>query len=329
MRRSVFQTDACIALNEVGGQQEVTHAFVLGHGVGTERAVGTKHFDRVLHSQAPAVGELEGNALGHALHAPAPFGVEIEQAVGALLHDIGARGAQGNPLVGRGLRNEQLRDVRLGHILRPFQGLARTEHGNHTREASFRTPIDHFAGEGAQLMIAGVDRRPEREGSASRAQAVELQCLLFHLLAVGIEQFHVEHAAQGSGLERGGAHHVGFVPNGVAREVGGLIQVEVHFLAGVGEVETGGRLETFKQHFGCGLLGFDRKGKKKKQSEKYSKRVHGRKHIEKRGERAKPGLSAALTRRDSTKKPGAIAAPAVSDRPLRHNGRNSRRHFPP
>ena len=56
------------------------------------------------------------------------------------------------------------------------------------------------------------------------------QLLAFHEVAVRREQLHVEDAAQVGGLAVVAACDIAFVPDGVAQEIAGVVDVQVHFL---------------------------------------------------------------------------------------------------
>ena len=51
-----------------------------------------------------------------------------------------------------------------------------------------------------------------------------------HQLVVAVQQLNVQHLAEGIGPVAGRVYHVGFQPNGFARRVPGLVEVQVGFL---------------------------------------------------------------------------------------------------
>ena len=215
-----------------------------------------EHLHRVGHGQSAAVGELEGHAARHARRPAAAFGEEVEPPPGIFSHDPRARLSERSALVGFGLGQEELRGVRFRS---PLPGAQRVgigvEHGDYAGEAGFFAPIHHFARVGPHLVVARANGELQGEAARGRAQAVEAQGMEGHLLAVGPEQLHVEHAAERRGSQRGGAHDVGFVPKRVALEVGGVVEVEVDFFARKGVVKARGGLELVEECLHVGLLG--------------------------------------------------------------------------
>ena len=87
----------------------------------------------------------------------------------------------------------------------------------------------HLSGIGPQFIIPGIERVGEYE-HAVRHAVRHLELLALHEVAVRREQFHVEDPAQVGECAPVGLRHVTLVPDGVADEITGIVEVQVHLL---------------------------------------------------------------------------------------------------
>ena len=245
-----------IAVVKTGRQVKVAHTFILRLGRKGKRTVGMEHTYGVVYRIAASVGQLKCQTLPHPADAVSALGVKGEHAVVRLCHGIRPRTSQTQVGVTLNTGNVELRDVGLCGCNRFLLRIsAHRKHRYHTRVAGSLAPVHHFTRVSSYFVVAGMHRHGQTHSTVCRAHTVEFEQLFAHLLAVGIIQFNIQHAAERSRLQRRGAHHVCLVPQGVALKVGRIVKVQIHLLTRKVIVKTCRSLELCKQglHIACWL----------------------------------------------------------------------------
>ena len=236
-----------------GGVEEAAHAEVLGREGEAYAVGGGEGVD--LYAAAFLVGGLEGDAVLDASDEVAAFGEEVDVEVLAL----GCCGA----LIAHAIVGIHLRIAVVAFFLGGFV------YGQYAGEAAVRVEVEHGAGVGSHFVVAAgvaqyaalgvgfVDGGVHQGEGAVAAAVCHLQLLLAEHHACGGEQFDVEYLAVGYAAV-GGVEHGGAEPDGLALEVGGVVEVEVYLLLraeAVEVVDVGGLQENGLRLFLQGGLG--------------------------------------------------------------------------
>ena len=227
-RRPGLGHDTCALCR--GRHDETAHALVLGAGRGQLFPRLADKAERPLDGVSPVVGQAERHVRGQPRHAEAALGIERE--VEPVLHSppllVGVsrlRGPQGGSvgvLVGSGHDELAARHAAFGL----------PEHGDYARIDRRGVPIEHCPCVGAYLVIPALHRLlVEFERAVGLPVVGNAQFLAAHHVAGGVEQFDVEHPAEVRGPERGGVNDIGVEPDGLALDVGVIVEMQVDLFA--------------------------------------------------------------------------------------------------
>ena len=183
--------------------------------------------------------QFKGHPASRAGHEVPPFGIETQVNFGFLFlrrFIVTAHGAQrhvfhkipgflGFVIHGEhpGIKFLIVAEKLLGHLLAVEQILRNTHMG------IFALPeVEHPTRVGPQFVVTGIQRVLEHEHAVGCA-VLHLQLLPFHGIPVRREKLHVENLAQVGQRAPVGTHDVSFIPKGVAEEITGVVQMEIHF----------------------------------------------------------------------------------------------------
>ena len=185
-----------IGIARLGRQGEESHVGVEGGDEAEPYAVGVAEGDGVQLIGDTAAFQLKGDALLDALYPAAALGKEVYAIAGRTVGAHQPRCAERGDRVGSRACYLQVFGVDFVRCNRLFAVAGAAEHGHYARIAGFASPVHHFAGVGAHFVEAALDRQLQGKTALRPSQRVRVQGELFHQASAGIEQVHVEHAAQ-------------------------------------------------------------------------------------------------------------------------------------
>ena len=99
--------------------------------------------------------------------------------------------------------------------------------------------VHHPTGVGAQFIVAGIERVTQLEVAVAITLVSDDQVLTLDDKAVGRDELHIEDMAHISIAQVVGTYHIGLVPDGVALEVTGIVEVQIHLLLHGGVAQLG------------------------------------------------------------------------------------------
>ena len=182
------------------------------------------------------VADVEGHTVLHAVNEVSAFGVERHHEVVLLLAGqaclralIHAAGVVVASFVGLTVDGQHAAVETVPHAVVVGCHLAVVEAPGLVAAVVVlaHVEVEHPAGIGAQLVVAGVERVGQCELAAGVSLWADHDGLALHQQTVGREQLHVEQAAHVRGLQVVGPHHVSLVPQGIAHEVALVIGMQI------------------------------------------------------------------------------------------------------
>ena len=97
--------------------------------------------------------------------------------------------------------------------------------------------VEHPTRIGPQFVVTGIKRVLQHEHAVGRT-VFHLQLLPFHGITVRREKLHIENLAQVGQRAPVRARDIAFVPNGIAEEIAGVVQMEIRLFLRQAHSET-------------------------------------------------------------------------------------------